>query len=94
MMKARIRLEDTLAAAGRPVTYLLYPDEGHGLQRAANRLAFYPVAEAFLAHYLGSGAALSVDALAGSSTQVIMDTVPIPGLAEAAAAAAGSGTAA
>ena len=36
-----------------PVTYVLYPDEGHGFARPENRLSFYAVAEAFLAKYLG-----------------------------------------
>jgi dipeptidyl aminopeptidase/acylaminoacyl peptidase len=36
-----------------PVTYILYPDEGHGFARPENRLSFYAVAEAFLAKYLG-----------------------------------------
>ena len=31
-----------------PVTYLLYPDEGHGFARPQNRLTFYAVAEGFL----------------------------------------------
>src|SRR4029453_1324975 len=31
-----------------PVTYLLYPDEGHGFARPQNRLSFYAVAEGFL----------------------------------------------
>lgn len=35
-----------------PVTYILYPDEGHGFQRAENRLSFYAVAETFLAQHL------------------------------------------
>lgn len=37
----------------RPVVFLHYPDEGHGLARHENRLAFHAVAEAFLARYLG-----------------------------------------
>lgn len=36
-----------------PVTYVLYPDEGHGFRRPENRLSFYATTEAFLAHYLG-----------------------------------------
>ena len=36
-----------------PVTYLIYPDEGHGIARPANRMAFFAVAEAFLAEHLG-----------------------------------------
>jgi dipeptidyl aminopeptidase/acylaminoacyl peptidase len=39
--------------AGKPVTYLLFPDEGHGLSRAENRMKLYTEAEAFLAKYLG-----------------------------------------
>lgn len=37
----------------RPVVFLRYPDEGHGLVRQENRLAFHAVAEAFLARCLG-----------------------------------------
>lgn len=36
-----------------PVTYVLYPDEGHGFSRPENRLSFYAVTEAFLAKHLG-----------------------------------------
>jgi dipeptidyl aminopeptidase/acylaminoacyl peptidase len=35
------------------VTYVLYPDEGHGLVRPENRLDFYARAEGFLAQCLG-----------------------------------------
>ncbi|HYL57679.1 MAG TPA: alpha/beta fold hydrolase [Candidatus Acidoferrales bacterium] len=35
------------------VTYVLYPDEGHGLRRAANRLDFAAREERFLAEHLG-----------------------------------------
>jgi dipeptidyl aminopeptidase/acylaminoacyl peptidase len=36
-----------------PVTYVLYPDEGHGFVRPENRKSFNAVAEAFLAQCLG-----------------------------------------
>lgn len=36
-----------------PVAYLLYPDEGHGFARPENNLAFYAIAESFLARHLG-----------------------------------------
>jgi dipeptidyl aminopeptidase/acylaminoacyl peptidase len=39
--------------AGKPVEYLVFPDEGHGFARPANRLKFSAAAEAFLAKYLG-----------------------------------------
>lgn len=38
-----------------PVTYVLFPDEGHGFKRPENRLAFYAITEAFLAQHLGGG---------------------------------------
>ena len=36
-----------------PVTYVLFPDEGHGFARPPNSLAFNAVTEAFLAKHLG-----------------------------------------
>jgi len=36
-----------------PVTYLVFPDEGHGFARPENNMAFFAVAEAFLAQHLG-----------------------------------------
>ncbi|OEC93375.1 prolyl oligopeptidase family serine peptidase [Rhizobium sp. YK2] len=38
---------------GIQVTYLLYPDEGQGVQRMENRRSFFAVVEAFLAQHLG-----------------------------------------
>ena len=38
---------------GIPVTYLLYPEEGHGFDRPANNISFFAVSEAFLAEHLG-----------------------------------------
>jgi dipeptidyl aminopeptidase/acylaminoacyl peptidase len=38
---------------GIPVTYICYPDEGHGLGRPENRRSFAAVTEAFLAQHLG-----------------------------------------
>ena len=38
---------------GGRVTYVLYPDEGHGFARPENRIDFNARAEAFLAEHLG-----------------------------------------
>ncbi len=44
---------EAMKAASKPVTYALFPDEGHGFARPENRMQFYAVAEEFLARYLG-----------------------------------------
>lgn len=36
-----------------PVTYILYPDEGHGFARPENNLSFFAVTEMFLSKHLG-----------------------------------------
>ena len=55
---------------GIPVTYLLYPDEGHGFARPENNLSFMAVAEAFLARCLGGRHEPIGDDFDGSSIQV------------------------
>jgi dipeptidyl aminopeptidase/acylaminoacyl peptidase len=43
---------EALRKKGKPVEYLLFPDEGHGFARPENRLKFYAAAEKFLAAHL------------------------------------------
>jgi dipeptidyl aminopeptidase/acylaminoacyl peptidase len=38
---------------GLPVSYALFPDEGHGFARPENRIAFFAITEAFLSAHLG-----------------------------------------
>jgi prolyl oligopeptidase PreP (S9A serine peptidase family) len=65
---------------GAPVTYVTFPDEGHGFVRAENRLAFYAIVEAFLAKHLG-GRYQPVGAdFAGSSLKVETGGELVPGL--------------
>ena len=52
-----------------PVTYVLYPDEGHGFARPENRMDFYGRAENFLAKQLGGRSEPFVD-VKGSAAQV------------------------
>ncbi len=47
------QIVEAMRQAGKPVEYVLYPDEGHGFARPENRLHFYAIAEEFLAKYLG-----------------------------------------
>jgi dipeptidyl aminopeptidase/acylaminoacyl peptidase len=64
-----------------PVTYVLFPDEGHGFARPENRIAFNAVAEGFLAKHLGGRAEPAGDALKASSAELKVDAL---GLAEPA----------
>jgi dipeptidyl aminopeptidase/acylaminoacyl peptidase len=66
-----------------PVTYVLYPDEGHGFAVPQNRLSFYAVAEGFLSHCLGGRYEPVGDDFAGSSIQVPAGADFVPGLADA-----------
>jgi len=47
------QMVEALQSKGKPVEYLVFPDEGHGFARPENRLKYYSAAEAFLGKYLG-----------------------------------------
>ncbi|TDK23132.1 S9 family peptidase [Luteimonas aestuarii] len=66
-----------------PVTYALFPDEGHGFHRPENSKAFNAVAEGFLSQCLGGRAQPIGDDLQGSSLNVPNGADGVPGLAEA-----------
>jgi dipeptidyl aminopeptidase/acylaminoacyl peptidase len=66
-----------------PVTYVLFPDEGHGFARPENNLAFYAVTEAFLARHLGGRYQPIGGDFAGSSLTCPDGGDQVPGLAEA-----------
>jgi dipeptidyl aminopeptidase/acylaminoacyl peptidase len=66
-----------------PVTYVLFPDEGHGFARPENNLAFYAVADAFLAEQLGGRYEPIGVALAGSTITCPEGADQVPGLAAA-----------
>lgn len=54
-----------------PVTYCLYPDEGHGFAKPENKLSFFAMVESFLAKNLGGRAeVLTSDDFKGSSIQI------------------------
>ncbi|WP_292476619.1 S9 family peptidase [Methanothrix sp.] len=74
-----------LVERGVPVTYALFPDEGHGFVRPGNGLAFYALTEAFLAEHLGGRYEPIGPALNGSSITVPVGADQIPGLAQALA---------
>ncbi len=72
-----------MQAKNIPVTYVLYPDEGHGFARPENRTSFYAVSEGFLAKCLGGRFEPVGDDFEGASLQVPAGAAFVPGLAEA-----------
>ena len=65
-----------------PVTYVVFPDEGHGFSKPKNQIAFRAVTEAFLAKHLG-GLAQPIDRtqdFANSSITIKVGAPLIPGL--------------
>jgi dipeptidyl aminopeptidase/acylaminoacyl peptidase len=68
-----------------PVTYVLYPDEGHGLLRAENNASFWAITEGFLSQCLGGRHQEITNELEGSSAQVLAGADLVPGLAAALA---------
>ncbi len=68
---------------GIPVTYVLYPDEGHGFARPENSLSFFAITEAFLAECLGGRYEPIGDDFEGSSITVPVGAEEVPGLPEA-----------
>ena len=74
---------EALKKNGVKVTYLLYPDEGHGFLRAENNMSFFAVTEVFLGQCLGGRSEPIGDALDGSSIRVPYGAGFIRGLEEA-----------
>jgi dipeptidyl aminopeptidase/acylaminoacyl peptidase len=70
---------------GIPVTYVLYPDEGHGFARPENRLSFNAVVEAFLSRHLGGRFESVGRDFVGSSITVPTGVDDVPGLGAALA---------
>jgi dipeptidyl aminopeptidase/acylaminoacyl peptidase len=77
------QIVSAMQAKNIPVTYVLYPDEGHGFARPENNLSFAAVAEAFLASRLGGRCEAMGQDFHGASIQVPEGAHLVPGLVEA-----------
>jgi dipeptidyl aminopeptidase/acylaminoacyl peptidase len=63
------QIVEAMRKNGKPVEYVVYPDEGHGFQRPENRLHFFAITEQFLAKHLG-GRAEPLGEIKGHSGQI------------------------
>jgi dipeptidyl aminopeptidase/acylaminoacyl peptidase len=73
-VRCKVTESDTIVAAmlakNIPVTYIVYPDEGHGFNKPPNRISYIAIAEAFFARHLGGACEAIVEDLEGSSHEV------------------------
>jgi dipeptidyl aminopeptidase/acylaminoacyl peptidase len=85
--RVNVRESDQIVAAMAtrkiPVTYVLFPDEGHGFARPVNSIAFNAVAENFLVPCLGGRAEPMADTLDASTAQIKYGAEFTPGLQQA-----------
>ena len=65
------QIVESMAERELPVTYVNFPDEGHGFARPENRLAFFSVMEGFLEECLGGTSEPVNDAFEGSSIEIL-----------------------
>lgn len=77
------QIVEAMKAKNIPVTYVLFPDEGHGFARSENNKAFTAAAEGFLGTCLGGRVEPVGKDLAGSSITVPVGADIVPGLADA-----------
>jgi len=65
------QIVEALKTHGIPVTYVLFPDEGHGFHKPTNNIAFNAIAENFLATVLGGRAEPMGGEVEKSSAQIL-----------------------
>ena len=66
------QIVEAMKKRGIPVTYVVFPDEGHGWLRKENQLADAAISEAFLAKCLGGKLEPLKDEIRNSSAQIII----------------------
>jgi dipeptidyl aminopeptidase/acylaminoacyl peptidase len=74
------QLVEAMQAKGLPVTYINYPDEGHGFQKPENRMSFFAAMEGFLGTCLGGRVQPIGESFEGSSAEVLAGAEYVDGL--------------
>ncbi len=74
------QIVEAMKEKGIPVTYVLFPDEGHGFAKPANNIAFNAVTENFLATCLGGRAEPIGNVLEPSTAQIVEGAQFVKGL--------------
>ena len=82
-VRESVQIVDAMKAKNIPVTYVEFPDEGHGFARPVNNIAFNAVTENFLGKCLGGRAEPIGGTIKASTAQVKYGAEFAPGLVEA-----------
>ena len=69
------QIANAMIHKGIPVTYLLFPDEGHGFARPVNRLSYMAAAEVFLHQNLGGSVEPMGDEAKKSTMKVVAGNI-------------------
>ncbi len=76
------QIVDAMQAKNLPVTYVVFPDEGHGFARPQNNMAFFAITEAFLAKHIGGRFEPIRSEVRQSSADIQAGAELVPGLSE------------
>jgi len=77
------QIVEAMQANNIPVTYVLYPDEGHGFSGEQNRMSFNAVTESFLSQHLGGRVEPVGSDFDGASLYVPVGVDGVPEVADA-----------
>ena len=77
------QIVESMRSHNIPVTYALYPDEGHGFSGEHNRMSFNAVTEAFLAKHLGGELEPVGNDFEDASLHIPVGAKDLPGLSDA-----------
>lgn len=78
------QIVQAMQAKSIPVTYVLYPDEGHGFAKPNNRIGFNAITESFLGRCLGGRVEPLGETVRQSTAQIAHGADFVPGLKAAA----------
>ena len=76
------QIVEAMKAKDIPVTYVLFPDEGHGFANPANNVAFNAITENFLANNLGGRAEPIGETVSASTANIVEGAGHVTGLAD------------
>lgn len=74
------QIADAMKAKGIPVTYVLFPDEGHGFAKPTNNIAFNAIAENFLSTCLSGRSEPIGDTVKDSTAEIVDGAKFVKGL--------------